>query len=96
MSTDIAVYNLHAGETAAILAGLRLLQQKLALAQGSLYLHDQFGAHYEVAGTEMEQAVNDILTNGGTLNPLSPAEIDYLCERINRGNGHGQSETQSG
>ena len=31
------------------------------------------------------QEINEILTNGGTTDPLSLGEIDALCEQINMG-----------
>jgi hypothetical protein len=62
-------------ERNAILAGLRLLQQKLRMLVRN--------NRYEVVGTAEEEAVNDILTNGWTESALGPVQIDELCERIN-------------
>ena len=81
--------NLDAREIAAILAGLRLLQQKLTPtmdAEPETPGGTTYGAHFEIVGTAEEEAVNDILTNGGQVTPLRPDEIDDLCERINGGN----------
>ncbi len=57
-------------ELAAVLSGLRMLQEDMAAEARD-------GVDYaEVAGT--------ILTDGGTLKPVTITEIDKLCERLNR------------
>ena len=61
----------------AILAGLRLLQQKLRPTT------TPDNGYYEVVGTAEEEEVNDILTDDRLLEPLSPDEIDSLCETLN-------------
>ena len=57
-----------ARETATILAALRAYQR--------LVLNG--------ASTFSSYAVSDIATDGGTLAPLTNAEIDALCERLNQ------------
>lgn len=52
---------------AAMLAGLRLLQEKIAT----------HGAD------ELAPDILEILTDGGTHEPYTPAEIDALCEALN-------------
>ena len=55
-------------ELSAILAGLRLLQDAIDPKGTSIELPD----------------VQDILTNGGTVEPITPEGIDRLCEMLNR------------
>ena len=55
-------------ELAAVLAALRMLQ-------GEMEAEANDGNQF-LAG--------DVLTDGGTLDPMTPNEIDALCERINR------------
>jgi hypothetical protein len=57
-------------ETAAILAGLRLLQLEI----DSPYDGGWFG-----------DALKDVYTNGGEFEGLRSDEIDVLCERVNFG-----------
>ena len=39
---------------------------------------------YQIAMDEnLPHNIDDIVTNGGTLVPLTDAEIDTLCERLN-------------
>jgi hypothetical protein len=64
-------------ETAAILAGLRLLQN-VGSPSGLYSLHDTEGWVFG-----WSEGIDDIWTDGGTLEPLTPDEIDALCERIN-------------
>ena len=59
-------------ELATVLAALRLWQQADPVLGGVVIGADQFIA--------MEQ----IATNGGLYEPLTPTEIDALCERINQ------------
>lgn len=58
-------------ETAAILAGLRILQKEDVWRHGSLdwYAFNAF--------------MDDIRTNGWTLDSLTTEEIDTLCDKIN-------------
>jgi hypothetical protein len=52
-------------ETAAILAGLRLMQDM------------------ELDNDGFDMSINEIATNGYTVEPLCVKEIDTLCERLN-------------
>jgi len=66
-------------ETAAVLAGLRLLQEarrvtilaKISTQGVQAVLKDPCGR------------VQDIATDGGRFKPLNMTELDALCERIN-------------
>ena len=60
-------------ELAAILAGLRLLQAQYSPEAGE--------RPNENAGADIQQ----IATDGGTVQPLSSTKIDELCERLNLG-----------
>lgn len=59
---------LSARQLAAVLAGLRTLQA--GLHQGELALNE-------------DGRIEDILTDGGSLQPLTSFEIDVLCEMLN-------------
>jgi len=59
-------------ETAAILAGLRLYQ----IQRGGKLAH--FGQPLDAA-----EAAEGIASSGGTLEPMTPEDVDELCERIN-------------
>jgi hypothetical protein len=61
-------------ETAAVLAGLRLLQ---------LCLEDDHLA--DSADLVDRFVIDEIIDDAGTLEPLSVQEIEMLCERINAG-----------
>lgn len=57
-------------ESAAILAGLRLLQ---ALRNDEITTKD----------ADMDVAIDDIESDGGNFEVLTSDEIDELCERVN-------------
>lgn len=59
-------------ELATVLAALRLYQQADPVLGGVVIGSDQFSA------------IEVIATNGGACEPLTPTEIDSLCERLNR------------
>lgn len=71
-------WELEDDELAAVLAGLRLLQN-----------------HLKEPGIEELGVVADILTNGGTLEPLSVEEINALCERLNSGEGEPDEDDEA-
>lgn len=58
-------------ELATVLAALRLWQQEDPVLGGFVVGHDQL------------QAIKDIATDNGEFEPLTPTEIDTLCERLN-------------
>lgn len=65
--------NFNKRETAAILAGLRLLQTE----------QEWHGSDFDGKFS----GIAEITTNGGEFDALGHAEIDALCERINTGAG---------
>jgi hypothetical protein len=64
-------------EVAAILAGLRVLQSQMSWV-GELYVP-----------TSLTEEVRDVLTDGGTIEPLARDEIDWLYQRLGRHSGPG-------
>ena len=58
-------------ETAAVLAGLRMLQAR------------RLGV-VTIAGSDLEASIDDIETDGGGLEAMGADEIDDLCERLNQ------------
>ena len=68
-------------ETAAILAGLRLLQDVYTELNKKGRFHN--AEIFTWTAFVTPHPFVDILTNGGTLEPLNSSEIDTLCERIN-------------
>ena len=68
---DTITISITPGEHAVILAGLRLLQRER-------------GKETAPGGrTDITDFINEILTNCGTIKPLTNRAIDRLCERIN-------------
>lgn len=59
-------------ELATVLAALRLYQQADPVLGGVVIGSDQFSA------------IENIATDCGTHEPLTPTEIDTLCERLNQ------------
>ncbi len=40
--------------------------------------------HYQVSHSSLNKDIDDIATNGGTMNALTRKQIDHLCERLNQ------------
>lgn len=66
--------NLTSRELGAVLAGLRLVQEATIRSD----------AREVSVVDEVGDGIYDILTNGGEFDPLSPSEIDTLCQELNR------------
>ena len=73
-------------EVSAILAGLQLLRDVYAEAKmvtpSRRHLTEE-GQHFTWTSFHNVHPVVDVLTDGGTLEPLTRLEIDALAERIN-------------
>lgn len=74
----VEIPRLNERELATVLAALRMLQRKTTMVACSLD-----GEKWERVG--LPDGIDDIITDGGTITPLTDDEIDALCERLNCG-----------